>query len=399
MKVTSPDPTVNYYWYSSATGTTPFATGSVASTSVITSDKTYYVTKEAKVSVGAANKSTYANGGYNTFRGNYVKFNNSVPLTIQTARMYFSYPGKVRFTVANLITSNADGSYTYQPLAVNTIDVYATSPSPAPGAVTGNNAADLGAVFLLNLPVSSTGDHIIIVECLNTQGDTSNAASIFRNNGITGTTTYPSGVSNVMSITGNSANTGGSLESQYYYFFYDMRVITGCVSDRVSVLAVAPTTPVISQQADSLVSSLSSGIQWYLNDTIITGATLNHYKPTKAGRYKVIYTDGFGCQVISNVITYTVTAIANVDPQEIGLIVSPNPNNGIFNVSFKVTTKADLTIDLLSSSGQRVYSSTYPNFTGSFSKQIEVERVSSEFYILQVQHNKKNYAVKILIQR
>jgi hypothetical protein len=401
MKVVSPDPAANYFWYTSATSTTPFAIGTSTNTATITSDKTYYVAKEARASLGPTNKSFYTSGGYNTFRGNYVKINNSVPVVIQTARMYFSYGGKVRFTVANLISSNSDGSYTYQQLAQNTIDVYATTPAVVPGAVTGNNAADTGAVFLLNLPVSLVGDHIIIVECLNSNGDTSNAASIFRNNSISGTTTYPNGVSNIMSITGNSANTGGSLESQFYYFFYDMRVISAgvCLSDRVSVLAVAPTTPVITQQADSLISSVASGNQWYLNDTGIAGATLNHYKPTKAGKYKVIYTDAFGCQVISNVITYTVTAIANVDPQAIGLVVSPNPNNGVFNLSFKVTTKADLTIDILSSSGQRVYSSTYPNFTGSFSKQIEVDRVSSEFYILQVQHNKKSYVQKILIQR
>ena len=157
------------------------------------------------------------------------------------------------------------------------------------------------------------------------------------------------------------------------------------------VAAVIPT-PVISQVADSLVSNIASGNQWYLNDTAINNANTNHFKPSKSGTYKVIVTDGFGCQKTSNNINVVITAIdPTVLAREINLSVSPNPNNGVFHLSFEVSTKADLTITIFSASGQRVYNSSYPGFSGKFSKQIEVDAVSAEFYILKIQHNKKTY--------
>lgn len=399
LKVNAPDNS-NYFWYATATGNAPFASGSTAGTTTIPSDKTYYVAKEAKTTIGPVNKTELAaTGGYNSFRGNYVKFNNSVPLTIESARMYIGYPGKIKFTLANLL-SETSTFFNYQPLASTTVDVYATTTNPTPGAVTSNTAADTGAVFLLNLPVSSTGDHIIITECLDRFGNvdtiTNLGATIFRNNGITNASTYPIAIPNIMSITGNSA---GTTQNQFYYFFYNMQISTGCVSDRIPVIAAASPKPVISQQADSLVSSISSGNQWYLNDTAINGANGASYKPSKAGKYKTVVFDAFGCQQASNEITVAVTASIDVIAREIKLNVSPNPNNGIFNLSFEVSGKADLSIELLSASGQRVYNSSYPGFSGKFSRQIRIDQVSSEFYILRIQHNKKTYLQKILVQR
>jgi hypothetical protein len=280
--------------------------------------------------------------------------------------------------------------------------VYPTTPSPAPGAVAANNASDTGAIYLLNIPVVSTGDHIIIVECLDRAGNIDSVnnlgATIFRNNGITGSNTYPMSVPNIFSITGNSA---GTTQSQFYYFFYDTKISTGaCVSDRISVVATTAVQPVVTPSADSLVvNNVSTGLQWYRNDTAINGATSNHYKPTSSGSYKVIASDGLGCFQSSDAVPYTVTATVDVIAREIKLKVSPNPNNGVFNLSFEVNSKADLSIDLFSASGQRVYNSSYPNFTGQFSQEIRIPNLSSEFYLLKIQHNKKTYVQKVLIQR
>ena len=395
LKVNSPDLS-NYFWYTTATGTSPFAVGPSANTTTLTSDKTYYVAKEAQVSIGPSDRTQLTtSGGYNSFNGNYVKITNTVPVVIESARLYIGNPGQIKFTLANLITTNADGSFSYAPLAVSTLTVYPTTPSPGPNSKA-VSTGDTGAIYYLNLPVSSAGDHIIIIQCLPGTGR-SDSASIFRNNGITGTGTYPIGVPNIMSITGNSAT---NQESAYYYFFYDMKINTGaCVSDRLPVIATVSPKPVITQQGDSLVSSLSNGNLWYLNDTAIANANKFSYKPSKAGVYKVVVTDALGCQISSDPITYTVTATIDVQAREIGLQVNPNPNNGVFNLSFEVSAKADLSIDLISASGQRVYNSTYPGFSGKFSKQIHIDQASSEFYLLKIQHNKKTYLQKILIQR
>ncbi len=397
LRINNPDAS-NYFWYATPTGGSPFAVGSTTTTTTIPSDKTYYVAKESRGSIGYANKMAFTSGSYNSFTNNYVKFNNTVPITIETARLYIGNPGRIKITAGDIVSETSTG-FTYRPFANSTLDAYQTNPIQAIGGGGGNPSNDSGAVFSLNIPVANIGDHILVIDCTSAPERT-DSASIFRNNSITGTSTYPIGISNVASITGNSVNSGGFTESQFYYFYYDIRINTGgCVSDRISVVASTVPTPVITRVADSLTSTIAG--QWFLNDTAIAGAAnKNSFKPTKPGNYKVTSTaDIFGCQKTSNVIAFTVTAIPELQAAEIKLKVSPNPNNGLFNLSFEVSSRADLSIEILSSSGQKVFTNTYSNFTGKFSKQIRVEHLSSAFYILQIQHNKKIYLQKILIQR
>lgn len=400
LKVTAPVFSTNYYWYNSPTATVPFATGFNVSTTSIPTDKTFYLAKEIKTTIGPANKLVYPNGGYNTFVGNYVKFNNAVPIVIETARLYVGNPGKIRVIMGDLASEDpATGSYSYYNRYSTTFEAPATNPNPKPGAVVGNPTDDPGAVFYLNIPVNTPGDHILILQCLSGDGR-ADSASVFRNNQITTTNTYPMSVPGVMSINGNSATTGGAQPYQFYYYFYDMRIRTAsCASARTPIVVGTPANPVISQQADSLVSSFTTGNQWYFNDTLIVGANNPSYRPTKSGQYKVIIYDAFGCQLTSNTITFNVTALVEQTAEEIKLRVSPNPNKGRFNLSFQVTAKADLWIDILDATGNKVFTANQADFIGSYSKEINLNQVASSLYLVRIQHNKKIYLKKIIIQR
>ncbi len=412
LRVINPG-TSNYYWYTSATSTQPFATGSTASTSNIPGNNTFYVTREARARIGLPNKTVYTNGGYNAYKGNFMRFNNSVPLLIESARLYIGNAGKIKFTVGTLTEETATG-YSYNILSSTIVDAYMTKTNPptigSGTTVDDNNPSDNGAIFHLDLPVIPTGDHIINVTLLYPDGtpipvaNTTEGATLFRNSNIAGANTYPIGVPLLASFTGNSvapSTNPPQQPSQFYYFFYDMKVNTGeCVSDRVAVVATTIPTPVITQVGDSLFSSIASGNQWYINDTAISGANGNKYKPTRNGVYKVVIVDAFNCIKTSNTINYVLTAIDPVAAaREINLKVSPNPNNGIFNLSFEVTSKADLSIEILNASGQRMYTNFQTGFVGKFSKQIKVESLSSEVYMLKINHNKKNYVQKIIIHR
>lgn len=393
LKVLNPSLSSNYYWYNSPTATTAFAVGSSVNTSTIPSNNTFYLGKESRGSVGPTTKLAFPNGGYNYFSGNYINFKNDVPLTIESARLYTGYAGTIIFTVANYIGPDGQGGYNYYPLSEVELKVEASNPNPTMGAVTGNPTTDTGKVYRLNLPVNTTGDHIIIINCLDN-------ATIFRNNGITGNS-YPFSIPNVMSITGNSAvnsnNTADtSFYKQFYYFLYDVKVNTNdCVSDRVPVVATLPLVPVISLVADSLVSSLSSGNQWYLNDTLIAGATRSSIKPIRNGVYKSVVTDASGCGQISNSINFQ----NGVIPDDIFLNVSPNPNKGRFQVSFEVFEKNDLSLEIFNSVGQKLLGQEYPGFNGKFSKTIYLEQAAAGLYILKIRYNNKTYLKKFLIQR
>ena len=384
-------------WYSTANATTPVASGANATSNVITANKTYYLAlNDLSLSVGATGKQAYSSGGYNSYSGNFVRFNNTVPVTIESAKLYIGFPGKITFTVADIYGFNSQtGAYNYVPISSTTINAYATTPTPQAGS-TGNNAADAGAVFYLNLPVPTPGNHVIIVDCQS-------QATIFRNSGIT-TNPYPFSVSNVFSITGNSATnttdtTNTNYFQQFYYFLYDLKVKTGnCPSSRVPVVATNAAAPVISLSSNIFTSTLASGNQWYVNDTLITGATAQTYTAARAGVYKVVATTAAGCVLASNTITFSATPVIDLNGAAIALVASPNPNRGRFQLQFEVKGKDDLVLSLVNGLGQTVYKKTYPGFSGKFSQQIDAGKPGSGVYVLKIEHNNKTYIKKLLVE-
>ena len=387
LNVTNPSLSSNYFWYNTATATTAFATGQTVSIPTVPGNTAFYVGKEARGTVGPANKMVFPSGGYDAYSGNYINFTNTVPLTIETARLYIGNPGTIKFIVADYEGLDGNGGYLYTELASKTISVFATTPTPTPGAVSGNNASDTGAIFYLNLPVASTGNHIIIIECAD-------GATIFRNNSIS-TNPYPFSLPSVISITGNSAATVANPNNykSFYYFFYDMRVNTGdCISDRTEVVASSIGNPAITRVGDSLVSNIAIGNQWYLNDTTINGATGKSYKPILPGLYKTLVTDAGGCVKTSNTISF-----GNITETPMVLRVYPNPNDGYFLVKFETTVQNDYSLDVFSAQGKRIYYKSYPGFIGRFSKIVDLGHQTPGVYVVTVRVNGHSYSQKIII--
>ncbi len=379
-------------WYDSPTATVPIAGGSKTSTTIIPPSKTYYLAlNDLNSKVGPPNKMVFSSGGYNAFFGNFVTFTNNVPLTIQSARLYIGTPGKITFIVADIVNFNrSTGSYSYFPISTSTINVYATTPTAPILGNDINNPADTGAVFFLGLSVPTPGDHAIIIECQD-------GASIFRNNNIS-PNPYPFSIRGVFSITGNSAvnmadTTDRTFFEKYYYFFYNMSLqFANCPSPRVAVAASTAIPPQISLTGNVLSSNIAIGNQWYLNDTAIAGATAQTDTAVRFGTYKDVVTDSLGCAISSNKIVYTAGGTG-----DISLLVSPNPNNGLFTVQFSVSSTADVHLSILNTLGQRIYASAYPNFSGIFSQQIYAGNVSAGMYVLKIQVGNKYYIKKLII--
>ncbi len=377
-------------WFNSPTSTTPIASGVQSNTTVIPPNNIYYLgLNELKGTFPPLNKKAFPQGGYNYFQGNFVKFHNDVPVTIESTRLYVGAGGKVNFIVADLSDyDSCAGSYSYFPISTNTIDVYPTTTTPSRVASSINSDSDTGAVFLLNLAVPTPGDHVLIVLAQD-------SAFLFRNNGIT-KNPYPIGIPGVFTITGNSAiNTSDCTDTgfyhAYYYFFYDTKItLNKCPSPRIAVQAETPAPVVLTRIGNLLSSNYASGNQWYFNGNPIPGATNQTDTLGPPGPYKVVVNDSVGCTLVSDVYDYT-------PGSDIGLIIAPNPNNGVFSVEFYQTSTQDVDLRVLDINGRLLYKLQHPNFSGAFNKSINLGVVSAGVYVLQLDIGSQKYIRKIAV--
>lgn len=154
------------------------------------------------------------------------------------------------------------------------------------------------------------------------------------------------------------------------------------------VVATTPTPVLITRIAHYLKSNYTSGNHWYFNDSLISiNDTVSLIGP---GPYKDVVTDSVGCDLVSNIYTYSTS-------NDIGLFVLPNPNNGTFSVQFYLATASSANLRVLDINGQQLYQSDNPNFQGFFNKRINLGAVSAGTYVLQVIIGSKSYVQKIVI--
>jgi hypothetical protein len=395
-------------WYDSQTATTPVAAGSSTSTTDIPSNKTYYVgVNDLTAKLGPADKiSAYTGGAGAYFRlgGDFIQLTTSVPLTLSSARMYFAHNGQLKLTLGTLISSSSKG-FSYYPVSVTTLDVYATKPVPTTATQTNVSAgdnSDPGGLFNLNIPIPTPGSYILIVDCSDSTSTFVNAFS----SSSTTTVPYPVSIPGVISVTGNNLNNQGAdsltAYKRFWFPFYDMAIqLTGCPGTaRTAVTATTETAPVITINGNVLTSNFTSGNQWYRGDTVITGSTAQTDTAIYSGNYKTIVLDAnTGCSLPSNTINFLSTGTNDINGWLVGLTVSPNPNTGVFQLEFGVTTEANTNIVLLNTLGQKVYEEDHSNFIGTYNSTINAGYLASGMYVLKIIHGTSTYVRKILVKK
>ncbi len=94
-----------------------------------------------------------------------------------------------------------------------------------------------------------------------------------------------------------------------------------------------PSTPFVIVNGFWLSSSVATaGYQWYFNNIIIPGATLQSYSATQDGFYYVELNNGSGCTSVSDSVYVNVTGINTVGTNS-EINVSPNPSKDHFMIS------------------------------------------------------------------
>ena len=380
LKIKNPSGNTQYAWYNTTTATTPVANGTSEVINNFYSDSLIYLSTGTRTNVGLVNKGTYS-GGYQANGNNYLNYTSTVPMILESARIYTGFPGTLTIMTADISNASSTG-YSYQVLDSKNIDVYATKPTPVSGSLAGNDLTDSGAVFNINM-VLPAGSHSIIVSTSD--------ATIFRTNGLS-IGQYPFGNSQ-FKITGNSAAISNLTDTNYYkpyyYYLYNMKLKTeDCVGDRLPIEVYISPNPIISISNDSLQSNIAHGNQWYLNGNAIVGATASSYLPNSTdGIYFDIVTDSFGCSKQSNPLS-----VDKIIP-----FVSPNPAKANMNLSFTSNIANSFSISLINMAGKKMFVKEYTNFKGNFSEQYNTLQYATGVYILEIRHGSFVDRKKVLI--
>ncbi len=362
------------FWYANATDALPFAAGNSVNTAQSPTNNNFYAgLNDLTAKIGPATKNVFSAGGYNQFTPGII-VSTTVPVILQSARLYIGNSGTITFTA-----TNASG----QTVSSVTLKVKATRSTPQAGAAT-DDPADIGQVYQLNLMLPAAGTYHINIS----YGDN---ATIYRNNG--GVTGYPFKIGSFFSVNGTNA---ASTPQAYYYYFYDLTVKSaGCAA--VSRVALPITKPQITMNATTLTSNFGNGNQWYLNNVLIQGATGQSYQPKVSGTYRVEVTTSAGCVSPSADVDFMLPASEN-PLTDINLILYPVPTNTVLNLSFELYEKGNLQISIWNSIGQQVYQNTSSiSVFGKYNSSINTSGMTDGNYILRIKVGAKNYSKKFII--
>ena len=156
-----------------------------------------------------------------------------------------------------------------------------------------------------------------------------------------------------------------------------------------------PPFPTITQVGYILTSSPASSYQWQLNAVDISGATNQSYTIMQTGYYTVIVGDENGC--VNSTTTYFL--ISGVDDVSSGNIsISPNPSNGNFIIEMLQTENSgELSIDVVNTLGQKVFSSNEKISSAHWTKQIDLSNVARGIYFVGIKTENEFVRKKILI--
>ncbi len=76
--------------------------------------------------------------------------------------------------------------------------------------------------------------------------------------------------------------------------------------------------------------------------------------------------------------------------------IQPNPNQGQFVFSFKVTEPVDLTIDIMNALGQSVFNDSVREFEGTYRREMDISAMSNGIYYLKIKRGETVSVHKIV---
>lgn len=182
----------------------------------------------------------------------------------------------------------------------------------------------------------------------------------------------------------------------YYEAFSDAY---GCDSLVITNLTVNELTkPNFANNLDTLTSvGAFSSYQWYDQDGIIEGATSNHYIIEHSGTYYLEVTNENGCSAMSEGMNLIATGIDDLDYSELNLIISPNPNDGRFNLQLENIDTGKYQMQIFNEFGGVILQKELNISTSFYDEEIDLSGYSKGVYFIRVSNKKTITTQKIIV--
>lgn len=193
---------------------------------------------------------------------------------------------------------------------------------------------------------------------------------------------------------------------------------TACVADAGFALSPSGTPQVWYAYPSNAVNVSSAEWQWGDGSSSNTLYTSHTY--SAAGLYSICLSVTVSCGAYDTVCTsysifkssgtnedLNIIQINVLDPATVGVkdndnennqyVISPNPNNGVFNL--KGTGSGKTTITICDAMGKLVFSDTYETEEVRLGKEIDLKDVANGIYYLNVSSDKNSINKKIVVNR
>lgn len=172
---------------------------------------------------------------------------------------------------------------------------------------------------------------------------------------------------------------------------------TGCVNTgnrSIVVFSYIPPPTVLVWGFSLTCSVTAASYQWYLNGNPIAGATTQNILVTQIGMYTV---EAFNLQGCSSGISSAVLVDAIPDVEVSSFSIYPNPNAGLFSISFTGEQHSDYQLDIIAADGKVVQTEMLRDFSGQYRKDFDLSEYGPGMYMVRITHNNVFTAYRTIV--
>jgi PKD repeat protein len=166
---------------------------------------------------------------------------------------------------------------------------------------------------------------------------------------------------------------------------------------RQVTVAPVPSTPIITEQNDTLFSNIGNGNQWFRNDSLIPGAVMYYYKPELSGEYWDQVSEG---NCFSDTSSHFIVVISGLNQlQDFGCQIYPVPCDGRFTISLHNSEKEQIRISIYNNLGQKILEIPAITVSGLYKKEIDLRSVPPGVYTIVLKTSSNQIVKKMLIKK